>query len=120
MLTATQKAQIIFYLGYSASSIIPGSTDFDRILANRMESLTPEAEVIIEGLLTQIGEVRGKLSTSSSRMLVKKVGDIELNSDEHVLLGSEHRRLLRDLSSTLGINIPLSSSGGGRSFAVVI
>ena len=119
MLTATQKAQIIFYLGYSATSIILGSTDYDKILADRMENLTPEAETLVGALLVQIGDVRTKMATSSSRMLVKKVGDIELNSDEHSLLSMEYRRLLRDLSSLMGINIANSSSGG-RMFGVCV
>jgi len=117
MLTATQKAQVIFYLGYSASSIIPGSTDFDKILADRLTGLTAEAEAIVVDLLAQIAAVRTKLSTSSSRMLVKKVGDIELNSDEHVLLSRELRRLLKELSMMLGITAIGST---GRVFSIVI
>lgn len=119
MLTATQKAEIVFYLGYSATSIIPGSTDYDKILADRLNGLTAEAETLVVSLLAQIAAIRTKLNTSSSRMLVKRVGDIELNSGEHELLSTEYRRLLRDLSNLMGINMAGLASGG-RMFGVCV
>ena len=47
------------------------------------------------------------------------MGDIELNSGEHELLNTEYRRLLRDLSNLMGINMAGSASGG-RMFGVCV
>lgn len=115
-LTEEQKAAVIFYLGYPATSIIPGSTDYSKILADRMANLTAPVEAQVSDLLTKIAAMREKLFGSSARMLVKRVGDIELNTDEHSLLSGENKRLLRDLSSLLGI--PLQGRGNMISVCV--
>ena len=115
-LSEAQKAAVIFYLGYPATSIIPNSTDYSKILADRMVNLTAPVEAQVGDLLTKIAAMREKLFGSSARMLVKRVGDIELNTDEHPLLSGEHRRLLRDLSSLLGI--PLQGRGNMVSISV--
>lgn len=108
-LTEEQRIKTVLFLGYPATSIMPGSTDYSRGLMARLITLSPTAEAMIVALLTDIEEVKGKLKASSSRMLVKKVGDIELNTEESGGLRKEHGRLLRELSSIL--SIPNLNSG---------
>ncbi len=109
-LTDSQKHQAIFYLGYSGKTLIVGSTDYNKTVADALTNLNTYVETQVVDLLDLIEEAKEKFSASSARMLVKRVGDIELNTDEHRSLGQEYRRLLRELSSLLGL--PTRGMGG--------
>ena len=113
-LSEEQRLKVILHLGYPATSIMPGSTDYSRGLMARLITLSPAAEVLVVTLLAKIDASQAKLEQSGSRMLVKRVGDIELNPDEHNLLSREHRRLIRELSTILSI----PSVGRGSSIGI--
>jgi hypothetical protein len=115
-LTAAQQNSVVFYLGYPGKILIVGSTHYDQTVVTRMQALDANTELQVESLLTQIAAVRVKITASTSRMLVRKVGDIELNSGEHEALGRENKRLLRDLSVLL--DIPCLT-GSGRNVNMV-
>ena len=102
-LTSAEKTNIVFLLGWPAKTLIVGSTHYDQTVVTRLNALDADIEAIVRTMLTGIEDVRTKYATSTSRMLVKKVGDIELNTDEHSTLGGEYKRLLRELSSCLDI-----------------
>lgn len=108
--TATQKAEIIFNLGYASRILDTTSLDYNKIFADRLDGHSAESESIISKLLRQIKDVRDKLLASQDIMKVKRVGDIELNNDENMLLRKDLKRLLKDLAFTL--DIPLRKSGG--------
>lgn len=116
VLSATEQANVIFYLGWPGKTLVTGSTHYDSTIANRLINLDVDTESNARSLLTQIGDVRTKYTASTSRMLVRKVGDIELNSGEHEALGKEYRRLLLDLAYLL--DIPLLSKGRNLSVRV--
>lgn len=108
-LTAEQKSNALLYLGYPVKTLDAGSTHYNKILVDRFEDLTATAETIVGTLLTEIANLRTKFTASTGRALVKKVGDIELNTEEHYSLGKEYKRLLQDLSKYL--DIPLKGHG---------
>lgn len=116
-LTDDQKHQVVFHLGYSGKTIIAGTTDYNKTVVDALGGLNSYVEAQVVDLLDQIATAKEKFSASSSRMLVKKVGDIELNTDEHRSLGQEFRRLIRELSSLLGIP---AQGLGGISIGVVL
>ena len=116
-LTDQQKYDAIFYLGYASKVLDPGSTHYEKILADRLEGLHAVAESRVISLLAEISAARTKFTASSGRMLVKRVGDIELNTDEHLYINKEYRRLLDELSSLL--DIP-RRGGGGRMIPVCL
>lgn len=109
-LSATEKASIISYLGWPGKTLTVGSTHYNSTIVNRLENLDADVETLVRSFLTQLDALEVQYTASTSRMLVKKVGDIELNSDEHTSLGKERRRVLARLCNTL--DIPLVGGGG--------
>jgi hypothetical protein len=118
MLTATEQQKIIWFLGWPAKTIIPGSTHYDQTIVTRMAALDPDTESVTRSLLLQLDNVRAQYTASTSRMKATKVGDIEINSKEHDLLGKEYRRLLKELAVLL--DIPMLNNGNGRNVCVSI
>lgn len=104
-LSDAQKHKVIFFLGFSGKTLVSGSTDYNKTVVDALSGLNSYIEAQVIDLLDQIDVAREKYTASSARMLVKKVGDIELNADEHRNLGSEYRRLLKELSGLLGLPV---------------
>lgn len=109
-LDAQQQADVLFYLGWPGTTNLVGNTNYNKIVVDRMTQTTPEVDARVASLLIEIENVRTKLTGSTGRALVKKVGDIELNTGEATLLKSDYKRLLRDLSSLLDIEMLGGSS----------
>lgn len=109
-LTLVEKTQIIYLLGYPGKLLLEASTHYNAPIARRLDLLTPEIESIVRTLLSDITTTKQKTVLSQSRMLVKRVGDIELNTDENRSLRSEIHRLLNELANLL--DIPNRSRGG--------
>lgn len=117
-LSREQKTCALLYLGYPAKTLDEDSTHYNKILVDRFEDLTSVAQTKVGELLTEIDEVRTKFGASTGRALVKRVGDIELNTDEHLSLNKEYKRLLKDLS--LFLDIPLAGRGDGVNVPVCL
>jgi len=115
-LTTEQKAKSLLYLGHPVKTLDEESTHYNKILVDRFNNLSSTAESIVGALLTEIEAVRTKFGASTGRALVKRVGDIELNTDEHSSLNREYKRLLNDLSKYL--DIPLK--GGGVCIPMIV
>lgn len=109
-LDTTQKQAVVFYLGYPGTTLVVGATAYNGMVAQRLTGLNEDIEDQVAALLTSIASTRTKLEASQGRMLVKKVGDIELNSDERMLLGRELKRLSMNLSTLL--DIPMRNVSG--------
>lgn len=101
-LTAAQKASANLYLGYSYSSALGSPTS----LANVLESLSAEVEAIVGGLLTKLATIESTLSAGWDRMKVVKAEEVTLaGEDELRALRNEGRRLVRQLSIILGVEV---------------
>jgi hypothetical protein len=102
MLTATQKAQVRTYLGWS-----PRYGGTDSALENAFAALVlePEHEVIVIALLTDLAGIETKLLDSHKRLKAVKVGSIELDAFKTEIIGlrSEGMRLTGKLSVGLGV-----------------
>lgn len=109
-LTAQEKSKIISHLGWPAKSIIADTTDYNNTLVGRLEGLTTPFETEVRTLLDKLLKTDDGLESAQSRLLAKQVGDIVLRDDEIYQLKKEKKRLLRQLSDLLGIQI--RSSGG--------
>lgn len=110
-LSTVEKTQVIYLLGYPGKVLVEGSTHYDPTIARRLNDLTPEIEDIARACIADVETVKSRLLASQGRMLVKKVGDIELNTDENMNLKGEYRRLLEQLATLL--DIPNRVKGGG-------
>lgn len=109
-LTTAQKHDVLLYLGWPGKTLVTSSTHYNKTVADRLDNLNSDIETQVGSLLTAIAAVRTKYTASTSRALVKKVGDIELNTDEHMALGKEDRRLVKELSCLLDIELRCKSS----------
>lgn len=109
-LTATQKTKIIQLLGYPGKSLIPGSILYDKILADRLDNLNAEIENLVSSMLGKITVIETQMGEAPARNIVKKVGDIELNTGEMTDLRSERKRYLKELG--LLLDIPYIGGGG--------
>jgi len=110
-LSFKQKNRIVFLLGYPGKILIADSTHFNRIFADRMENLNREIEDQVVTLLANLEDGRTKLTSSRDKGNVKRIGDIELDTNRtRSLVISDYRRLLRELSNLL--DIPVRLIGG--------
>ena len=117
-LTAQDKADIIFQLGWPAKVLIPGSTDFSNIMVDRLENLTPEIENNVIAWLEKVIKLDVAIEAAVCRLSARRVGDIETNPDELRELRKEKLRLLRELSDMLDIEIV--RKGGSSSIGICV
>lgn len=116
-LTTREKADVILSLGWSAKTIIEGSTDYSKIIADRLNSLTDAFEFHIRNLLVRISALDTKLDEASSRLSAKQVGDITLRDDEIQQLKLERKRNIKRLASL--VDIPARGLSGD-SISVIV
>ena len=109
-LTDTQKTDVIFHMGWPGKTLLEGSTDYSKIISDRLDGLTDEMEALIGKLLGKIKKIDDKLMEALDRFSTKRVDDIELNPRERELLRAERRRYLNQLSELT--DVPLQASGG--------
>jgi hypothetical protein len=111
-LSATEKADIILALGWPAKTIIENSTDYSKIIVDRLGTLTAPFEVQVRDLLGKISKLDSKLDEASCRLSAKIVGDITLRDDEIYQLKKERKRIVNRLSDLLDIEVLSTGSGG--------
>jgi hypothetical protein len=102
-LTEDEKYAVIHYLGYSSRTITAGTRDYNSVIASNLTNLSPQGESYIRSTLADLEALKANLAATRKRMLVRKVGDIELNSDEWSLLQKEYSRVLNELSRATDI-----------------
>ena len=108
-----QKHKIVFLLGYTGKILIPTSTHFNKIVADRMENINDFIQDQVEELLTQIEVARAQMRNTATKGNVKRIDDIELDTTRgSSFVKKEYRRLLRELADTL--DITLINSTGSR------
>ena len=103
-LSLEQKNEILFLLCYPAKTIIVGSNLYNSVIADRLEDLDSATQDRVEALLSEINDVRTKLTGLQDQGKLRRVGDIEFNVDSNDrTVKSEYRRLLKELSCYLDI-----------------
>lgn len=110
-LTDFQKHEIVRLLGWSGKSLIEGSLDYNTVMVSRLNNLNSHIEGQVITLLDRIEVMDQKLEKAMSRAAVKIIGDITLNENEFYLLRKERKKLLKELSDLLGIEIIGSVNG---------
>lgn len=109
-LTAQEKAEIVYQLGWSVLTIVPGSTDYSNTVVDRLTNTTPEMEVIIRRLLSRVSQIDLRLDGASLRLSAKIIDDITLRDDELSQLRKEKMSVLKELSDMIGIAITRTGS----------
>lgn len=109
-LSAQEKADVIFQLGWPGLSIVEGTTDYNKSIVDNLNNTSTPIDGQVRSLLTAIANIDTKIRSAPGRLLAKKIGDIELRDGELQALRSEKRSLCRELSQLL--SIPMLRSGG--------
>ena len=110
-LTGTQKAQVRYYLGWSARYF-----QFDSRLEQAMDSIAgvADSEALVVAALATLADIDASLLDAHSRLKAKAVGSITLpGGQELALLRSEGRRFVGRIAATLGCEVRFDVFGGG-------
>lgn len=118
-LTDTYKHKIVRFLGYSAKSIIVGSTEFKSALNSALNDLDAVSEASAVALVDRIEDLDERLVGAIDRLSAKKVDDITLRDDELQQLRGERHRLTKELGRLLDIR-PMSTGGVGANIAICV
>jgi|SRR5210317_2017028 hypothetical protein len=112
-LSTEQKHDVVFYLGYAGSVLLPDSTNYNSIINDRLNETNQIIEDQVDSLLTQISDSREKLLALQGQGKLKQVGDIVFNTDNNErTLKMDYNRLLKELSSLLDIPLRKKSRMG--------
>lgn len=113
-LSQEDKYRIIFALCHEGKILVEGSTSYSKILADRLENLNSFIEDRAISLVDSIESMKTKLETGSLKDNVKRIGDIELDTQKSMSLKhNELKRLLTELSQLLDIPNRCKVGGGG-------
>ena len=116
--TDTEKAQIVFQLGWPARTIISGSTDYSKIFSDRLNGLGDANEAICRKLLSRLNAIDEKHQGATCRQSAQRVDSIETNPDEIRMLRKEKIGVLRELSDLL--NLEIMRKGSGASVGICV
>jgi len=116
-LTDSQKADVIFFLGYPGKTLVENSTNYNRTTAQLLENLTEHIESQVRSLLAKLKAQDERLEAANDRVVALQVGDIEINPEELDRLKSERVRLVKMLSRLL--DIP-AVGGNSVNFGVIV
>lgn len=116
-LSDTEKAEVIFQLGWPGLTIIPGSTDYSKPIVDNLTEISAPMEAQVRLLLTRIKAIDDALAATGCSLKVKQVDDIVMRDDGMYQLTREKTRLLRELSSLLDIQL-LRKGGSNISVCV--
>ena len=98
------KHRIVFALCHNAKILDPGSTHYNSIFNDRLDGLSQFTEDRVEELLKQIEDQKKTVSGASAKGNVKRIGDIELDTNRTIDLAyQELRRLQNELAQMLDI-----------------
>lgn len=108
------KFRIIFALCHEGKVLIPNSTSYSKILADRFLDLNLFIEDRALQLVDKIEAAKTLLESSGTKDNVKRIGDIELDTKySRSNKQKELKRLLDELSQLLDIPNRCKVGGGG-------
>ncbi len=102
-LTDSKKMKIVTLLGWPAKTLISSSTHYNTMIVDRLTNLTPEAESLVKGFLSDISAADEKLDKAIKRVGFKRISDIEFNNQEMGALRGERKRLIKEMGELLDI-----------------
>ena len=109
-LTAKQKHDVLFRLGWSGKTLDVDSTNYSKIIADRLENLSSSMQATIVGLLKRLEAIQTQMDEARCRMTTESVDNIKINKDEAHMLKKEFTRYLRELSAETCIPIARKNS----------
>jgi hypothetical protein len=116
-LSSTEMNKVMQLLGYGAKTIQAGSVIYNKIVYDRLTLLPVEAEALVRTNLAVIATIETQMAAASTRLIAKKVGDIELNNRELEDIRRERKRISKEIACIL--DIPYQA-GDGINVSVVV
>lgn len=115
----TEKHKIMRFLCYPANTLVPESTSYSKITADRLLNIPEEAEDEVRSILERISDLDDGLVAGVGQAGVKKIDDIEFFSSKEGgskldELRKERKRLIGEISSILDIPSMCRGSGMGN------
>jgi len=98
-LTAKQKHDVLFRLGWEGKTLDIGSTSYSQILTDRLENLSVPMQATVVGLLKRLDAIQTQMDEARCRMTTESVDGIKLNKDEVAMLKKEFIRYSRELAA---------------------
>jgi glutamine synthetase type III len=111
------KHKIIRHLGFSAKSIIFGSTHYKSSLADALENLDSVSETSLIDLVNRIDRIDYRLEMALDRLAAMQIDDIQLREDEVEKLRAEKIRLIKEVGRLIDI---APQNMGGNSVNVCV
>jgi hypothetical protein len=118
-LTDTEKFKVVYYLGYPAKTLIENSTNYDKIVVDRLNLLGTPVEALVRGLLCKLEKADEQLTKALCRMSTKKIDDIEFRDGEAEALRKEKRSVAKELGALLDIT-PIMGGGPGSTIGICV
>ena len=109
-LSPKQKHDVLFRLGWSGKTLDVASTNYSKIIADRLENLSVPMSSTIVGLLKRLEAIQTQMDEARCRMTTESVDNIKINKDEADMLKKEFRRYMKELSTETCIPIVNKSS----------
>lgn len=109
-LSDKDKHRVIFYLGWSGLTLVSTSTQYNKVVVDRVSVSNTQIENLVRGILERLDKLDGLLEAALCRLSASEVDGIVLNEDEIPRLKRERMRYIRELSDHL--DIPIQKSGG--------
>lgn len=109
-LSSAEMNKVIQLLGYGGKTIQPTSVIYNKILNDRLIQLPTDTENLVRSYLSTVSTIETQMAAAPTRLIAKKVGDIELNNRELDDLRKERRRISREIAVLL--DIPYNGIGG--------
>jgi hypothetical protein len=112
-LTDDEKTEAVVYLGYSSRTVIPGTTEYSKIISDNLTNLGDFGERRVKKFLKRVRDVDEKIEQATERLSVTQVDDFKLNEDEIQKLRSVRKSYVKEISTVTNIPSVRSSSGVG-------
>lgn len=102
-LTTADQNKVVQLLGYGGKILQPGSVIYNKILNDRLVTLPPDTETLIQNYLCQVRKIESQMNAAPSRLMATAVADIKVNNEELAMLRKERRKIAKEIASHLDI-----------------
>lgn len=123
MLSGEIKHKIVRFMGFSAKSIIEGSTLYKSALADALNNLDQYSETSLIELVSRIERIDERLDGALDRLSAIQIDDIHLRDDEIEKLRMERGKLIKEMGRLIDIapqNSAASSTSGVGTIGVCV
>ena len=98
------KCKVMYHLSRPVLTIVEGSTNYNSVVNDRLDTLPSFAEEKVEDILADLEEAEQALKDAKKCLKLQQVDDITFNVNHLENLRFEYNRLVKKLSCTVDIS----------------